>query len=509
MNDKAIWDYLIDIGLSPYGAAGLMGNLYAESALNPQNLQNSSEKRLGMSDKEYTTAVDNGSYRNFVRDSAGYGLAQWTYWSRKEKLLNYAKGRGVSIGDLNMQLDFLCAELKGYKSVWNTLHAAASVKMASDVILTEYEKPADQSEAAKQKRAQYGQRFYDQYASKKSETEVITEQQARQKLVDIAVSWMGCNGADGSHKKIIDIYNNHKPLARGYTVKYTDSWCATYCSSAAIVAGYTDIIPTECGCGQLIALFQDMKRWVENDAYVPSPGDYIFYDWSDGTNYAKIDNTDWPDHVGIVASVSGNVIKVAEGNKKDAVGYRELIINGRYIRGYGVPDYASVAGAAALPSPSLPHPGNLCMTPRWIGKVKASILNVRKWAGTEYKKLQSRPQLAAGEQVEICDSVTARDGSTWYYIRIDGHIYGFAHSDYIEKAGEGAGTIKAGMEVTFTGITHYTNSGTRANGKSCRPGVARVTAVNPNGAHPYHLVRTPNSGSTVYGWVNAADVAPR
>lgn len=67
-------------GLNDFGVAGLMGNLFAESGLNPKNLQNTYEKKLGMTDAEYTAAVDSGSYSNFVKDSAGYGLAQWTYW---------------------------------------------------------------------------------------------------------------------------------------------------------------------------------------------------------------------------------------------------------------------------------------------------------------------------------------------------------------------------------------------------------------------------------------------
>ena len=84
-----------------------MGNLYAESGLSPINLQNSYNTKLKYSDAAYTDAVDNGKYTNFVKDSAGYGLAQWTYWSRKQNLLNYAKSTGKSIGDLNMQLEFL------------------------------------------------------------------------------------------------------------------------------------------------------------------------------------------------------------------------------------------------------------------------------------------------------------------------------------------------------------------------------------------------------------------
>lgn len=72
----------------------LMGNLYAESALSPKNLQNSYERKLGYTDDTYTAAVDSGAYKNFVKDSAGYGLAQWTYWSRKQNMLAFAQAAG-------------------------------------------------------------------------------------------------------------------------------------------------------------------------------------------------------------------------------------------------------------------------------------------------------------------------------------------------------------------------------------------------------------------------------
>lgn len=164
--ERAIWNFLTVKGLSPAGVAGLMGNLYAESGLKPQNLQNSFEKKLGYTDDSYTTAVDSGQYTNFVHDSAGYGLAQWTLWSRKEALLNYAKKTGASIGDLVMQLNFLLQELKGYTAVWEVLRTAKTVQEASNIVLTKYERPADMSSAVKARRAAYGQDFYDFYTDK-------------------------------------------------------------------------------------------------------------------------------------------------------------------------------------------------------------------------------------------------------------------------------------------------------------------------------------------------------
>ena len=161
-------------------------------------------------------------------------------------------------------------------------------------------------------------------------------------IIAQARAWVGKKEADGTHKSIIDVYNSHKPLARGYKVKYTDAWCATFVSAVAIKCGATDIIPTECGCGQMIALFKNLGEWSESDSRTPQPGDIIFYDWNDT---GSGDNTGWPDHVGIVESVGGGKITVIEGNKDNAVARRTIDVNGRYIRGYGVPKYDKEASA--------------------------------------------------------------------------------------------------------------------------------------------------------------------
>jgi hypothetical protein len=165
---KVIWDYFKAKGLNDFGIAGLMGNLYAESGLKPTNLQNTYSKKLGYTDAEYTAAVDQGKYTNFVKDSAGYGLAQWTYWSRKQNLLDFAQSKNKSIGDLNMQLDFLYKELsEGYKnSVLKVLCEAKSVLEASNSVLLKFERPADQSETVQNRRAGFGQTYYDKYAGK-------------------------------------------------------------------------------------------------------------------------------------------------------------------------------------------------------------------------------------------------------------------------------------------------------------------------------------------------------
>ena len=167
-NEEKIWNYLKSKGLNNYGAASLMGNLRAESALNPHNLQGTGNKKLDMTDDEYVVAVDNGTYTKdqFVNDGFGFGEAQWTYHTRKQALYEYAKSKNKSIGDLAMQLEFLYKELnEDYKSVLNTLKTATSVLQASNAVLLQYEKPANQSESAQNKRAKYGQEYYDKYAT--------------------------------------------------------------------------------------------------------------------------------------------------------------------------------------------------------------------------------------------------------------------------------------------------------------------------------------------------------
>lgn len=176
-DQKFMWNFLSTKIENEYAVAGIMGNLYAESALRSNNLQQTYEKKLSYTDDTYTAAVDDGTYTNFVKDSAGYGLAQWTYWSRKEMLLNYAVQEKRSIGDFTMQLNFLWYELeKNFKSLLKSLRAADSVREASDLMLHKFEQPADQSEAVEIKRAEFSQKYYDKFhVVKQPEVEVVPE----------------------------------------------------------------------------------------------------------------------------------------------------------------------------------------------------------------------------------------------------------------------------------------------------------------------------------------------
>ena len=189
-NAEVIWNYLISKGLTQTGAAGLMGNLRAESGLNPMNLQNSYNRKLNITDEDYTMLIDNGNYPDFIMDKAGYGLAQWTFWSRKKALLEYAQRTHKSIGDLEMQLDFLWSELsEGYKGVLAVLKDyTKGIRECSDAVLLNFERPADQSETVRRQRALYAQEFYNQFAGSINTATVPVETSLKIEVVNFGTS---------------------------------------------------------------------------------------------------------------------------------------------------------------------------------------------------------------------------------------------------------------------------------------------------------------------------------
>lgn len=272
----------------------------------------------------------------------------------------------------------------------------------------------------------------------------MTESEIRNLVVSTAQKYLGCKESDGSHRKIIDTYNAHKPLARGYKVTYKDAWCATFVSTVGILCGLTDIMPTECGCGQMVQLYYGLGRWQERDSYTPKKGDIIMYDWDDN---GVGDDTGWPEHVGIVASISGNIMQVIEGNINDSVGYRGMRVDGKYIRGYCVPNYASKASKEPAPKPKEPvatvkptenkavvdYAASFQKALAGSYKVTASMLNVRSGAGTQKSILTTIPK---GTVVQNYGYYTAVNGVKWLSILFthNGKTYsGFASSKYLKK----------------------------------------------------------------------------
>ena len=169
MSKKTLYESFKSQGMNDFGACALLANIQAESNFKANNLQSTGNRALNMTDEEYTAAVDNGNYSRdkFRMDGHGYGLVQHTYHTRKAALYDYAKNKKASIGDETMQAEFIVKELKGYKGVWQTLCNAKSIKEASDKVMLEYERPANQSEAARAKRASYGEAIYNELCAPK------------------------------------------------------------------------------------------------------------------------------------------------------------------------------------------------------------------------------------------------------------------------------------------------------------------------------------------------------
>lgn len=165
---QQIWNYLLEITGNAYAAAGLMGNLYAESGLNPTNLQDACEAALGYEDVTYTEAVDSGTYSDFATDWAGYGLAQWTWQERKQNLLSFAQDAGMSVGSLDLQLRFLAWELEE-RGLLSELQAVRSVREASDQVLFRYEAPLDTSAKTQTVRCGLSMTFYNRFAGTMSQ----------------------------------------------------------------------------------------------------------------------------------------------------------------------------------------------------------------------------------------------------------------------------------------------------------------------------------------------------
>ena len=216
----------------------------------------------------------------------------------------------------------------------------------------------------------------------------MIEAKWRKHVVKIAESHIGLKEGTPAHADMLNAYNSHKPLARGYALKPRDPWCAGFVSVVAILADCTDIVPTEVSCGEMLKAFRASGNYTENDNHVPNPGDVIFYNWDnppkDGDNHGA------PDHVGVVREVRDGVIYVPEGNFDNMVKVRRIAVGDPRIRGYGLPDYKSKA------------------TPESVDDIAAQVLE-GKWgnnphrreklqkAGYDYDAIQNRVNDILGE----------------------------------------------------------------------------------------------------------------
>jgi len=315
----------------------------------------------------------------------------------------------------------------------------------------------------------------------------------RKKFINAAAYYIGCKESNGTHKQIIDIYNSHKPYARGFAMTYTTAWCAAFVTAIAIKCGLTDIIPKECSCNKMIELFKKLGSWQESDAYTPKPGDILFYDWEDSGNG---DNTGVSDHVGIVESVNGSTITIIEGNYNDAVARRTLKVNGRYIRGYGVPKYKDNGSSTGSTGNS-------------TGSTSA-VLNFKvgdevMFTGSKHYASANATSGPACKPGKAKITAISKNGKHPYHLKaVSGSgstVYGWVDTTDMEAIG----AISVGDIVQFTGGPHYISDNATSYKTCPKAGPAKVTAISKGSKHPYHVVHT-DKQSSVYGWVDAANV---
>lgn len=217
-------------------------------------------------------------------------------------------------------------------------------------------------------------------------------------VLDVARGWLGYSEKNGKFKEILNVYNSHKPLARGYKMKVTDHWCDCFVSACAIKAGAVDIIGTEVGCEKHIEIFKKKGIWIEDGSIKPQVGDIILFNWDDSTQ----SNDGAADHIGIVEQQYGSTIVCIEGNMREAVGRRTINVGWGYIRGFARPKYAEDTATVKPPKKSLDVIAREVIRGAWGSGVVRKNALIK--AGYDYDKVQAKVNELLGAKK---NSVTA------------------------------------------------------------------------------------------------------
>lgn len=317
-NVEKAFNFFISKGFTPQQSAGIVGNLIAESGVNPRIIQGGGES-------------DNIT----VNNQTGYGIAQWTSSGRQQGLVDLARSRGMTIeGDLPLQLDYLMQELTtGYKSAYEALKTATTVREASSIFMLKFEGPADITESAQAGRAARGDQVIELYGNGVS-TSAIT--------ASTSVCSSNPTGISSSAGSIVEIA--FKELlagaseANGQYLKYTDgnayAWCASFVSWVLREGGK----PFTGGAagGWLIPGVDAVETWFRaNNKFIdktqtPQPGDIAIFNTASGA---------YPSHVVIVVAVDaqkGEMTTIG-GNESNKISVHTHSLSASYLTGYGRP----------------------------------------------------------------------------------------------------------------------------------------------------------------------------
>lgn len=500
-----IYKELIKAGATHEGACAILGNIEAESRFIPNNVQDSS----GLVDSTYTEQVDNGLYTNFIFDSIGYGLAQWTYHTRKKKFLEFMVARGSSIGDFENQVIFLIKEFKeDFATIWKQVCSENDLYNLTSVLLNKWENPKVKNLS---ERYSYALKWQGKF-TKGGEVKV-TQKEAIEKVLDLAREEIGyhekltnsqlddkyANAGGGNFTKygrdldaVTNFYNGKK---NGF------AWCDQfvdwlfYKSFGAQAAMQMLCQPQRsagAGCLYSAQYYKSAGCWYTT----PQPGDQIFFYSSGSIN-----------HTGIVEKVEGAQVITIEGNTADQVARRTYALANGLIAGYGRPRWQYASSVPDTPTPA-PAPSTIILRYGSKGAAVKSLQEKLIKLGYDLSPDGAdgdfgMKTLAAVRKFQYEHGLTA-DGEVGPQTE---KVLDNALSVKTTVVTAATSTISVGDIVMFTGTKNYLSANSSA-GVVCRPGKARVTMIYnfANVKHPYHLIKIAGGGSTVFGWVDAADV---
>ena len=497
---KYIYNELIKANITVEGACAILGNIQSESAFIPNNLEDSYNRKFGLTDIQYTQQVDNNTYTNFANDCAGYGIIQWTYHTRKDNLLKYVKSKNKSIGDLQTQVEFLIKELKeSFPNIWEQLKTSNNLYNLTWILLDKWENPAVKNISA---RYQNAQSWYRQLPETQSSNS-LTEAQAIEKLLNTARKEIGYHEGNNNYIKYAE--GNWDNQFYGWELQ-NQPWCdvfVDYCFTATfgMREGAAMTYQTVGGGSALCSASASYYR--NNGAYYsyPKPGDQVFFQ-SGGTI----------GHTGIVESVNGSgenwtSINTIEGNSSDQVARRTYYKGNNYVHGFGRPKWSVVIGSNSSSEPVV-IPNTSTTTKPTNNNTTTTILR-KGSVGNLVKELQEKliklgydcgPDGADGDFGKNTLAAVLKFQSE-HNLETDGEV-GPLTNAALNEACNTIQNFKAGDIVNFVGNIHYTNA-VATKGYPCTPGKAKITMVskNKNTKHPYHIIHVDNK-SNVYGWVD-------
>ena len=536
--------------LTDEAIAALLAQIQAESGFKVNNLENTVNTKLGMTDEQYVAAVDNGSYTNFVRDAFGYGLWQLTEYSRKQNFINFVRARNGSIGDLALQVEFMFWEFRNYfGKIWNSMKSSHDLYALTKVLLYEWENPLEKTENMRV-RYEYAQIWLNKVRGHKEVTNKMAQNESVAKVLNVARNELGyhekannsslddktANSGSGNYTKyardldaVGNFYNGGK---QGYA--YCDvfvDWCFVKAFGADIGRRmiFQPMQSAGAGCLYSAQYYKQAGHWVS----YPQPGDQIFFSYAAG-EYS---------HTGIVESVANGMVNTIEGNTSDMVARRSYPLSSGSIVGYGRPNWDLAANTAAdaaedvtveTPKPAvIGYNGEIYRKGASGEAVRAYQEKLMKlgydlgnWGadgdfGNDTRraviKFQQDRNLEADGEIgpmtvaAIEDALKERNEeasnapvyTTAGVIKPD-PVHVIVKPIEAEEPPDDGFRFHEGDIVNFIGNGHYFSSVAKV-GFACKPGRAMVRGMDkrPTAKHPYRVQALRNGGSTVNGWVDA------